>query len=51
MDTCFSVFIYAKIRPADIEVNLAQCNLKLTSMSAGLMMAYIKSPKHVAMQF
>jgi hypothetical protein len=54
MATCFGVFIHAIIRPADIEVNfmgshLAQCNFKLTSMSAGLMMAYIKTPKHVAM--
>jgi hypothetical protein len=65
MTTCFGVFIYAIIRPADIGVNfklhcakwdpmkcmgshLAQCNLKLTPMSAGLMMAYIKTPKHVA---
>jgi hypothetical protein len=31
--------------------NLAQCNLKLTSMSAGLMMAIIKTPKHVAIYF
>jgi hypothetical protein len=30
---------------------LAQCNLKLTSMSAGLIMAYIKTPKHVTFNF
>jgi hypothetical protein len=54
MATCFGVFIYAIIRPVDVEVNIKlHCakggNLKLTSMSAGLMMAYTKTPKHVAM--